>query len=376
MEFWSYHNPTKIFFGRGCLNKITNLVEGCFESQKIMLVTGKRSMKKSGITDKLIKYLKKYEVAIYDGVKQNPNISVVENGIRFLKREKCDLVIGLGGGSVLDTAKAIALLAKNPGSVDEYLSNSMKIEKKGVPLIAIPTTAGTGSEVTRYASIIDDKRKLKLSLTHEYIHPDIAIVDPTLTITMPKFLTAITGLDALSQCIEAYWSRNRTPISDLFALKGIELIFRNLVKAYNSPKNIDVREKMSLASLFSGIAIDIAKTTIVHSVSYPLTVYFNVPHGLACSFTLPFFIEFNSKVSEDRILDIARILGVYSVDECIRKIEELILKLEVPRRLRELGIQKKDIEIIVQKGFRPDRAINNPRKVTKKDLRVLLKRLL
>jgi len=375
METWSYHIPTKIIFGNGCLDKITSLVE-YFRPRKIMLVTGKKSMKKLGVTDKIISYLKNYQVIIYNEAKQNPDITVVKNGIYLLKKEKCDLIIGLGGGSAIDTAKAISVLAKNRGPVDEFLSGNRKIVRKGFPLIAIPTTAGTGTEVTRYASIIDNKRKLKLSLTHEYIRPDIALVDPTLTTTLPKFTTAITGLDALSQCIEAYWSRNHTPISDLFALKGIELIFRNLIKAYNFPENIKFREKMALASLFSGIAIDIAKTTIVHSVSYPLTVHFNVPHGLACSLTLPSFIRYNSKAVKDRILDIARIIGVETVDECVEKIEELISTLNVPRRLSEVGIQRKDIDVIIKEGFRPDRAVNNPRKVTKKDLRVILEELL
>jgi len=375
MRIWSHYNPTKVFFGRGCLDKVKNIVE-FFRPKKIMLVTGKKSMKKLGITDKIVNYLENYEVILYDEVKQNPDTAIVKNGIRLLKKEKCDLVIGLGGGSVIDAAKAISILAKNRGPVEEYLYGNKKIVRKGHPLIAIPTTAGTGSEVTRYASIIDEKRKLKLSLTHEYIHPDIAIVDPTLTITLPKFLTAITGLDALSQCIEAYWSKNHTPISDLFALKGIELIFRNLVKAYNYPENIEFREKMALASMFSGMAIDIAKTTIVHSVSYPLTVHFEVPHGLACSLTLPSFMKHNSKAVEDRILDISRVIGVETVRECIEKIEEIISKLRVPRRLSEVGIRKKDIDIIVKEGFRPDRAGNNPRKVTKKDLRDILEELL
>ena len=375
MKVWSYYNPTKVFFGRGCLKKVKNAVD-FFRPKKVMLVTGKRSMKKLGITDRIIGYLEDYDVILYNEAKQNPDTNTVKRGIRLLKKEKCDLVIGLGGGSAIDTAKAISILAKNNGPIEEYLYGHREIIRNGYPVIAIPTTAGTGSEVTRYASIVDEKRKLKLSLTHEYIHPNIAIVDPTLTITLPKFLTAITGLDALSQCIEAYWSKNHTPISDIFALKGIELISKNLVNAYNYPENIEFREKMALASMFSGMAIDVAKTTIVHSVSYPLTVHFGVPHGLACSLTLTSFMKYNSKVAEDRILEISRILNLGSIEECIEKIEEIILKLKVPRKLSEVGIQKKDIETIVEKGFRPDRAINNPRKVTKKDLKIILEELL
>jgi phosphonate metabolism-associated iron-containing alcohol dehydrogenase len=375
MEIWSYHIPTEVIFGKGCLEKITDIVES-FKPNRIMLVTGRKSMKKLGITDRIVDYLKNYQVVTYNKVKQNPGVSTVENGIRFLKDEKCDLVIGLGGGSAIDTAKAISVLSKNQGPVDEYLSGNRKIVNRGVPIVAIPTTAGTGTEVTQYASIIDERKKRKLSLSHEHIHPSVAIVDPILTVTMPKFVTAATGLDALSQCIEAYWSKNHTPISDIFALNGIDLIFKNLVNAFNFPENLEFREKMSLASLFSGITISIAKTTIVHSVSYPLTVHFNVPHGLACALTLPSFIRYNSKTVKDRIYNIARTIGAETVEECIRKVEELISSLEVPRRLSDVGIQRKDIEVIVREGFRPDRAENNPRKATNEDLRAILKGLL
>ena len=375
MEIWSYHIPTKVIFGKKSLERITDVVKS-FKPNRIMLVTGRKSMKKLGVTDRIIEYLKNRRVIIYNKVKQNPDITTVENGIRFLKDEKCDLVIGLGGGSAIDTAKAVSVLSKNQGPVDEYLFRKTKIADRGVPLIAIPTTAGTGTEVTQYASIIDETKKRKLSLSHEYIHPSIAIVDPTLTVTMPKFVTATTGLDALSQCIEAYWAKDRTPISDIFALNGIALVFNNLVNTFNHAENIAFREKMALAALFSGIAISITKTTIVHSVSYPLTTHFKISHGLACALTLPSFIRYNSKVVRQRICNIAQTIGAEGVEGLIRKTEELISSLEVPKRLGDVGIRRRDIELIIREGFRPDRVENNPKKVTKEDLRAILEDLL
>jgi phosphonate metabolism-associated iron-containing alcohol dehydrogenase len=375
MEAWSYHIPTKVIFGKGCLGKITDVAES-FKPKRIMLVTGRESMKKLGITDKITNFLKNHQVFIYNKIEQNPGVSTVEDGTRFLEEEKCDVVIGLGGGSAIDTAKAVSVLSRNQGLVNEYLSGNKKIANRGVPLIAIPTTAGTGTEVTQYASFVNERKKRKLSLSHEFIHPSVAIVDPILTVTMPKFVTATTGLDALAQCIESYWSRKHTPMSDIFALNGIDLIFENLVNAFNFPGNIEFREKMALASLFSGIAISIARTTIVHSVSYPLTVHFKVTHGLACALTLPSFMRYNSKAVKDRICNIARTIGAETVEECVRKVEELISLLEVPRRLGDVGIQRKDIELIVREGFRPDRAENNPRKVAEEDLRAILEELL
>ncbi len=375
MEVWSYHIPTKVIFGKDCLEKITNIVEP-FKPNRIMLVTGRKSMKKLGVTDRIIGYLKNCRVVVYNKVEQNPDVTTVENGIRFLKDEKCDLVIGLGGGSAIDTAKAVCVLSKNQGPVDEYLCGKTKIVGRGVPLIAIPTTAGTGTEVTQYASIIDETKKRKLSLSHEYVHPSIAIVDPTLTVTMPKFVTATTGLDALSQCIEAYWAKDHTPISDIFALNGIALIFNNLVNAFDHAESIAFRGKMALAALFSGIAISITKTTIVHSVSYPLTMHFKISHGLACALTLPSFIRYNSKVVRQRICNIAQTIGAEDVEGLVRKTEGLISSLEVPKRLGDVGVRRRDIELIVSEGFRPDRAGNNPRKVTKEDLRAILEGLL
>jgi len=375
MQIWSYYLPTKVIFGRGCSERISGIVD-LFKPKRVMLVTGTKSMRESGVTDRFINCLKNFQVIVYDKVAGNPTVGIVEDGIQFLMDEECDLVLGLGGGSVIDTAKAISILANNLGPIDEYISNSREIVNRRLPLIAISTTAGTGSEVTQYASIIDEKRKRKISLTHEYIYPDAAIVDPILTVTMPKFVTATTGLDALSQCIEAYWSKLHTPISDIFAIKGIELIFQNLVKAFNYPENIESREKMALASLFSGIAISMAKTTIVHSVSYPLTVHFKIPHGLACSLTLPSFIKYNSKIIKYQISNIAKMIHVNTAEEVVKKVEKLISDVELPNRLSHVGIKKEDIEVIVKEGFRPDRSENNPRKVREDDLKEILENIL
>jgi len=372
---WNYYIPTKVVFGVGSFNKLAEVV-GAFSPKKIVLVTGKQSMKKFGITDKILENLKDYPVAIYDDVGHSPITRNVEDGVQFLRKEEGDLVIGLGGGSAIDFAKATAVLLTNPGSVSEYLSAKREIMNRGIPVIAIPTTAGTGSEVTQYASIIHEDTKKKISLTHDYVRPNVALVEPALTATMPKFITAITGLDALSQCIEAYWSRNHTPICDIFALNGIKIISENLVNAYNFPDKIEFRNNMSLASLFSGIAISITKTTIVHSVSYPLTVHFNVPHGLACSLTLPSFIKYNSEVIEDRILDMAKAVNTETAEDFVQKIEEIIVNVKLPRRLNEVGVKSEDIDLIVKEGFRPDRARNNPREVTNEALRKILNSIL
>lgn len=332
-------------------------------------------MKKSGINERIHNYLQDYELVVFDGVCSNPTNKIIKDGVEFLNAHDCDLVIGLGGGSAIDAAKAISVLAQNSGEINDYLLGKLQITKKGVPLFAVPTVAGTGSEVTPYASIITEEKKKK-SLSHQNICPSIAIVDPSLTVTTPKSVTAMGGMDALSQCIEAYWSKWHTPISDAFALSGAEMVFNNLTNAFNFPENINYREKMSLGSLFSGVAIGISRTTMVHAVSYPLTVHFGIPHGLACALTLPSFIRYNAQDSESRIEELSKKLGASTPENLIQKILDLISTLKLPKRLSAFGINESDIDLIIKEGFRPDRAGNNPKDVSANDLKEILMQIL
>jgi alcohol dehydrogenase len=369
VDFWSYYVPTKVIFGVGSVSQLKETVD-VFGPDKILLVAGKQSMKKLGIIDKIVEDLKAYPVVILTGIGDSPKSEDVSKGVQLARKEECGLVLGIGGGSAIDLAKTIATLSQNSASVTECLSGKVGIANRGNPIIAIPTTAGTGSEVTQYASIIHEEKKI--SLNNDFLRPNVAILDPSLTATMPKFVTATTGLDALSQCIEAYWAKNHTPISDLIAVEGIKLIFENLLRTYEFPAEIEGRSNMLLASLFSGIAISVTKTTIVHSVSYPLTVHFNVPHGLACSLTLPLFVRYNSENDDGRILKMANCLGERTVEDFVLKIESLIQQLKLPNRLGEVGVKCEDIDLLVKEGFRSDRASNNPRVVTAETLRELL----
>jgi phosphonate metabolism-associated iron-containing alcohol dehydrogenase len=368
--------PTKIFFSSDSLGNIKKMV-GDFSPRNILLITGKKSMEKSGILGKMKNFLHEFNIFHYNNVEQNPSIETIDKGVIFLKKHDCDFVIGLGGGSALDTAKSIAILANNDGSVREYLLNKKTIENKSLPFIAIPTTSGTGSEVTPWASIWDKNEKRKYSLANEFMFPKIALVDPTLTLTMPKDITAITGLDALSHAIEAYWSKNSQEISDVFALEAIKLIFKNLKKVYDDPDNLKYRENMSKASLFAGLAFSNTKTTAVHSVSYPITAYFNVPHGLACAITLPEFFEFNvPSIDEDKSLRLVKACNGETIEDAALNIQKLIRELDLPTKLSDLGISKKDTSVIIKESFTQDRVTYNPRKLTEKKLKKILERLL
>lgn len=373
---WEFYSPTKVIFGVDTLKSLGSVVKTC-KVKKVFLVTGKKSMKKIGVTDMVLNdYLNGYEVCVYDKVSPNPTTRDIDRGLDFFKNEHPDILVAIGGGSSIDSAKAISILANNTGSVDAYLWNQKRIENKGLPLIAVPTTSGSGSEVTPFASIVDENKRAKRSLHHDYIYPDVAIVDPKLTVSMPKNLTAITGMDALSHAVEAYWSKWAQPITDECALKSIKLIYDNLMNAWGNPNNIEARKNMSLASLLAGRAISGTKTTICHSVSYPITVYYNVPHGLACSLTLPYFMEYNSTVVRQRVERISEAMEGRNIDEGITNLKRFIKNLNLPNRLSGLGIKESDIQIIIKNGFRPDRAGNNPRAVTEDDLRRILMRIL
>lgn len=358
---WEFQLPTKIIFGRGSLNRLGENVD----TDKVLLVTGR-----GGFRDETVRRIRKQlkvDIIIYNGVEPNPTHQSVDEGRELIKERGCELVIALGGGSVIDAAKMMACLAEADGKTYEYVFGGKKIERRGLPLIAIPTTAGTGSEVTPFAVISDRERKLKLPVRNRYLFPKVAIVDPELTVTMPKELTANTGADALAHALEALWSKKAQPISDYLALRAVKIVFENLEKACEEPNNIEVREEMSLASLLAGIAISNIGTGPSHAISYPLTVHFGVPHGNACSLTLPEVMEFNALGCEK----INRITQLYGPE----RMRELFSKVGLKMRLGEFGIGKEDIPVILD-GVVSSTLERNIREMGRKEIEEILNKIL
>jgi len=381
-----YYNPVEIIFGSSSLNQIVGLSKKFSLNEKILIIST-QFLKKSGILQKVNSLLEEsgFSVTNYENIKINPTFSSISDAAEFTSNDNYGLVIGIGGGSALDCAKCAAILVKNKGNVSEFLVNAKEIENNGIPLIEIPTTAGTGSEVTMWATVWREEgdSKKKYSLSDEKMYARAAILDPELTISMSPKLTAITGLDALAQAIEAYWSRHHNPTSDKHALNAISLIYDNLEKAFNNPLEIEYREKMLMGSLEAGLAFSNTKTTAVHSVSYPISAYFDVPHGLACALILGSFLEFNSIASEDnlietpeRIAKISELLDSANAVEAKSKIETMMTNMKLPIRLGQLGITQEDIEAIVREGFTKNRMENNPRDVTRSDLENILVNIL
>ena len=322
-------------------------------------------------------YLAGHEVKLLPVVSPDPSIASVQKITDEVMADVPDWIIAIGGGSVLDTAKAAAAITTNGGDVARHVRGTADTEQPGIPLIAIPTTSGSGSEVTPYASITDSHESRKISLSHDYLFPRFALLDPSLTLSLPPLQTAISGMDALSHSIEGYWSNRATPITDALAISAAKLLLDQLSNAQRNPQDLTARRLTMEGSMLAGLTISNARTTAVHAASYPMTVYYGIPHGLACALLLPPFIRFNSGAmapqKERRLLDA---LGAVSMCDLADSVERLQAKLDLPAKLGEVGIGTNEISQIVANGFRPDRMANNPRQVTAEDFTMLLEAIL
>ncbi|MHA1512217.1 MAG: iron-containing alcohol dehydrogenase [Promethearchaeota archaeon] len=386
LQMKTYYNPVEVLFGINSLKNISKLAVKIARNKKILIVTDKNLLDILNISKKVYEYLEKdgFIVDIFEKEGYFSSIEIIDNGADLVRNKDYGLIIGIGGGSAMDTAKCMAILGKNPGSINLYLKEGKKLEKYGIPLIEVPTTSGTGSEVTMWATVWDlGEKQKKFSLSDPKMYAKSTVVDPTLVRSLPQKMTAMTGLDALSQAIEAYWSKNHNIISDIYALKAIGIIFNNLKKVFDDPKNIENRKNLAFGSLLSGLAFSNTKTTAVHSVSYPITLHFNVAHGLACALTLSQFLIFNSEKTVDnideapeRIQKISETMGAESPEKAAQMITELMENLNLPTKLHEVGIDNDGIELIIKEGFTPDRVKHNPRKLTEEQLRQILQNLL
>jgi alcohol dehydrogenase class IV len=282
----------------------------------------------------------------------------------------------------MDIAKSISILATQQGDLEEFIKEKTSLRERQIPSIMIPTTAGTGSESTHFSVIYINK--IKYSLADESLLPDFVILDPVFTENLSPYITACTCMDALCQAIESFWSTNSTEESRIYSKQAIELIMPSIIKNVNDPDMIS-RKKMLIASNLAGKAINIAKTTAAHAVSYPMTSYFNIPHGHAVALTLPYFIDFNNdiflenlqdsrgvKFVKDRMSELFIILKVKTADKAKDKFLSIMKGINLEIKLSKLGVNKDNIDIIIKNGFNPQRMKNNPKLVSEKDLRILI----
>jgi len=303
---WSYNNPVKICFGAGALNELPRYLA---ERRYALVTCADEHFKPLAAR---VETLAGPTELVIDNVKPNPDFATVEQACEQWARANTatQVVVAVGGGSVIDSAKALAAADGDFSRVRRYLETKEENGELGrLPVIAVPTTAGTGSEVTMWATLWDTERGQKYSLSRAHLYPETAIVDPELTLRMPQSLTISTGLDALSHALESIWNRNINPVSIEFAIAAAHEVLATLPAVITDPRNLDLRTRMAQAALFAGLAFSNTKTALAHSISYPITLDYGVPHGIACSFSLPMVMR--CAIGEDAVCDVTlqRIFG-------------------------------------------------------------------
>ena len=382
LKVGEFYTPGKIIFGPGGLSQVGT--EAKRLGNKVLVVLGRSAMRKSGALDRLTRLLKEnnLEYIIYENIPSDPTVETVDTGASLARKGSCNLVIALGGGSVLDTGKAISGMVANEGSVADYQEiegKGRKFQHKPIPFIAIPTTSGTGSEATRNAVITNSKLGLKKSIRDPWLIPEVALVDPELTLSLTSHITAICGGDALTQCIESYLGKKSQEITDALALHAIGLIGKSLVKTVKDGKNLEARKDMAMAALLSGLCLSNSGLGAAHALSHPLGVYYKIPHGLSCAVMLPYVMEYNLPVVIKRLVKIAQSLGedisllseTKAAQRAVEKIKEILSAIGIKENLSEWRIKKEGFPQLI-KGAKGGSLNNNPRDISDEDLVELL----
>lgn len=375
--------PNHIFTGKNALEEAIPYI-GNF-GKNALIVTGKH-VGKSPMYEKLVKMLEKEKIGYvtFDGITGEPTDRMIEEGLKQYKTKDCDFVIGIGGGSPLDAAKAIAAMAVNPGKIADYMGR--EITGDIPPVVAIPTTAGTGSEATKFTIITNQENDIKMLLKGDCLVPKIAIVDPDFSMDMPKSVTAATGLDAFTHAVEAYTSQKAFDMTDTLAVSAVKRILENLPKVYRNGYDGKAREEMAIAALEAGICINNSSVTIVHGMSRPIGALFHVPHGMSNAMLLKECIGFALDGAYDRFAELARASGVADAEEkdetaaekFLVAIDNLCKVCEVPT-LAEYGVKKEEFVAVMDKMAEDAIASGSPgntrKTVTKEDCVEIYKRV-
>ncbi len=370
------------YFGRGSReNLIVELKKHNFK--KALVITDKELVA-AGITKLVTKYLEianfKYE--IYYDIKPNPTVKNVQDGLKFCKESKADVLIAVGGGSVIDTAKCISIIMTNEEYSDVVsLDGAINTKNKGMPLIAIPTTAGTAAEVTINYVITDDKRVKKMVCVDPHDIPIVAIIDQDLMQEMPKQLAAATGMDALTHAMEGYITKSAWLMTDMFHLNAMALIYKNLDKAVNQ-KDKEAIDNIGYGQYIAGMGFSNVGLGIVHSMAHSLGAYYDTPHGLANAILLPHVLEFNGEVCPELFRNMGRVFGLdmnnltdrEAIDNVVNAIKKLSIKVGIPQTLKEVGIKKEDLPMLAKQALNDVCTPGNPRSVTEEDILNLYKK--
>lgn len=368
----NFQTAGTVVIGTGAVKSVPDMVER-LGGKKVLIITDS-VIKEVGLLDELQAVLDEagIEYGAFLGVEPEPRLEIVEECLKVIKEGEYDLLIGFGGGSSIDIMKSASILVTNPGTINDYIGVNL-VPNKGLPMIAIPTTAGTGSEVTAISILSDQKEELKKGVVSPYLLPDVALVDPYLMRTMPAKVTAATGMDALTHAVEAYISVNAFPATDALAKEAIVLIARNLRTAVMNGDDMEAREKMAHAATLAGMSFANAGVGAVHALAYPLGGKYHIPHGVANALLLPYVMEYNCLSNLSKFADMAELLGedVTGLSDrekavvAVEAMKQLAVDVGIPTSLQDFNIPESAIPILAEGAMKVTRLLaNNPRKLT------------
>ncbi|MGC0153227.1 L-threonine dehydrogenase [Chromobacterium vaccinii] len=369
MSVSAFFIPSFNLMGAGCLSQAIAEMRG-HGFRRALIVTD-AGLVKSGLAGRVAEMLGQADIepVVFDGVHANPGCADVEAGLALLRDKRCDAVVSLGGGSPHDCAKAIALVAVNGGRIQDY-EGVDKSAKPQLPLVAINTTAGTASEMTRFCIITDESRRIKMAIVDKHVTPILSVNDPETMAGMPPSLTAATGMDALTHAVEAYVSTAATPITDACALKAVALIAGFLRRAVHDGRDMEAREAMAYAQFLAGMAFNNASLGYVHAMAHQLGGFYDLPHGVCNAVLLPHVQAFNAVEAGERLGDVARALGEADGDAraAIAAIGRLSADVGIPPGLRALDVREADIPLLADNALRDACGLTNPRRASHEEL--------
>ena len=372
------------YFGKGAIQEIANEVKnrGC---KKVMLCTDPDLLKfkvATKVTDVLDKAGIAY--AVYDGIKANPTIENVQEGVAFCKKEEADVIVAVGGGSAIDTSKAIAVIMTNPEFADvRSLEGTAPTKNKCLPIIAVSTTSGTAAEVTINYVITDVEKRRKFVCVDPHDIPVVSIIDPDMVMSMPKGLCAATGMDALTHAIEGYITKGAWELTDMLHIKAIAMIAKNLRASVAGDP--EAREQMAIAQYIAGMGFSNVGLGIVHSMAHPLSAMYDTPHGVACATILPYVLEYNASVTGERYKDIAVAMGVEGVEKMMQEeyrkaavdaVRQLGIDVGIPQKVSEVGVKEEDIDFLADSAMADACTPGNPKDPTKEDIVALYRSMM
>lgn len=369
-----------IVFGRDSIKELSRVVQE-YNAEKVMLVYD-AGVKSAGIADKVLDRLKEadVEIVIFDKVIPNPTNEVVEEAAKIAKEKKVDTFVAVGGGSSIDLAKAIDVLMTNPGPIGQYGGIGM-VKNELLPLIAIPTTAGTSSEITNVSALIDTEKVVKYVVIDNKLVPSKVIIDPEFTKTMPASVTAATGMDAITHAVESYISNMASPLTEYNSIQGLKIIYHNLPTAVKDGTNMEAREQMMLGCVITGFGFSNANLGLVHGIAHALSAHFQLAHGMANATVLPYVMAYNAKSCPEKMVELAKAIDLPvsgDLDKDMYLLSEELLKLTKElgiKTLSEQGIREEDFDMLAEDILHEPVLGFNPREnVTKEDIIEILKK--